>query len=482
MREIDSLIKSCTIRNETFERSMAYPGTLGEFLEEQKEKTCHNRSLKRLRDPDDYLACCRDYIAERLDEDAAAEAVETLRLGCMNTADHHGGIYSAQSLQGDMLFGRMLKLLGSRDRYVPIFSFSQVELENSTYARGFLNYGSNRRSLRFPLQPQKDLNRMVACCDGYDAEMLKRIEKTIARSADITEAQKAVMLSVAEEVYSRPEYVSLPRYADQCFYIGKALSERYFPDDAYPSHLYIEAEEAMLPLFERELKDETSLLRHMFYDEKLRKSMNRICTDEGIPLAGMLLRGADEIGRRVNVQVREDGVIEGMDRRGQLVSYPSEPEELIALLRERKLLISAYSIALMTAFERGICWYGGVFQSIYLPKWQKLTVKALRESGFGEEAELISAYECDGYISGPVFVLARTAQGGAACAGPFEFITHPQKTDAFEKWMKLSLSETHILGMFEIYFDLVPAAERGTDWYEKLCTYCAKNYSGEVMK
>ena len=482
MKEIESLIASCRERNATFERAMDFTGSLQDFLMLEKGRTLHNRSCEKLRTAEDYLDCCGDYIAKRLGDNEAAETVEVLKLGAVNTADHHGGIYSSQSLQGDMLFGRMLKLLGSRDRCVPIFSFSEVELENTTYARGLLNYGSRHRCLRFPLQPKKDMNRMMACCAGFDAEMAGRLDRFIAEAEEPDTVRKDVMRKVLKEVYRDTALYEMPRYADQCFFIARALSERYFRDGAYPPHYYIEGEEALLPLFEKELKDENSLIWHMFYDGKLRESMNRIRNEEGIPLAGLLLRGADDTGRRVNVQIREDGVIEGMDRRRQLYSYASEPDALIRQLRERKLLPGGYAIAVLTAFERGICWYGGIFQSLYLPHWQALTVEALREAGLDREAGIISAYDCGGYISGPVFALAETPEGGAACAGPFEFIEHPQKTDAFDKWMKLPVPETHIMGLFEIYNDLVPAAERQSDWYEKLCDFCAQEYPGEVMK
>ena len=93
-----------------------------------------------------FALICRDYAAKRFGADAGGQVFRSLMTGAMLTADHLGGFYSPQSLQGDFLFGRILRPLGVR--CVPVFAFGCVSVSSSTYARGMLAYVSAGGPLR----------------------------------------------------------------------------------------------------------------------------------------------------------------------------------------------------------------------------------------------------------------------------------------------------------------------------------------------
>lgn len=86
--------------------------TLAEFLDMQTEKVKANRRITPLCEPEDFIVQAESFAAERVGQELARKVSEALRLSAIGTADHHGGIYCAQTFQSDLLFGQILKKLG----------------------------------------------------------------------------------------------------------------------------------------------------------------------------------------------------------------------------------------------------------------------------------------------------------------------------------------------------------------------------------
>ena len=91
---------------------------------------------------------------------------------------------------------------------------------------------------------------------------------------------------------------------------------------------------------------------------------------------------------------------------------------------------------------------GGVFQSQYLPQWQRLTVRLLESLGLSDEADRIRPYDGSGYLCGPMFALF-AGDGFAAPAGPAEL-------------------DAHLIGLSWMLPDLTSRDERPDGWYRSV--------------
>ncbi len=475
--EFDALYADCLKRNRTIERFEGTDITIAEHLSGLADIVNANKRFAPLKDSSDVSELVKAHVSSLFGDEAANDAAEALKLNVLNTADHHGGLYSAQAFQGDLLFGELLKRMGYKGRYTPLFSLSIVELTNSTYGRGIVSYDSADKRVLLPIQLSKDLNRMVAATKGFDRELIDHAKSLLFKTKewDFTEDQVRDLKELIERFYEASDIIGRERYADQITLLGERLSREYFADDDSRRLLYIEMEEITSKLLIKELKDKESIVWHIFFDTKLRKALNEAVTEEGQSLAAILLRGVDEKGRRINIRFNEDGSITGYGNAGKTTEYPTDADSLIGLIEKRELLPVMLLDAVILFFERGITLFGGYFQSLYLNDWRDLLVKAFEASGLKKFADHISGYDGSGYISGPVYMLYPT-EGGLTPAGPMELIKRHLNGDSFEQRMNLKMRDAHRMGLFEIYLDLIPGKEKQDGWYRIISEYVKEKY------
>ena len=124
---------------------------------------------------------------------------------------------------------------------------------------------------------------------------------------------------------------------------------------------------------------------------------------------------------------------------------------------------------------------GGMFQASYLPQWQSALCAVLEESGCSEQADLIRAYDCTGYICGPMLMLYQGDQF-ATTAGPVELWRNPVSFETIRQLAKqTSLWDGHMIGLSEMYFDLTVREEREPDWYRKIAEELFRAYPENVV-
>lgn|GEM_PF-3014713 len=484
MKDMQMLLRECCDKNEIVRRFADSKVTIREHLCEVQAATEKNRKGTFLNNGEDLAKLAADYTATLLGEETGAEIFDALRFCVLHTADHHGGMYSAQTLQGDLLYGELLKQMGYGGTHTPLFSGSHVELGNSTYARGICCYGNDSDRQELPLRRKRDINRMVTVTAGYDEALLERMENRLRKDAEAGlyhPEQIGLLNDIISRIYKDPGILSMDRYADQITLIGEKLSGELFSDTDSRRLVYIEVEELVRKLMARELKDESTMLWHLFYDPGVFEKLNAERTEDGIPLSCMLLRGVDAKGRRINININETGKLEGMDHAGNHFEYPSDPAALAGLLEARSLIPYGLTTAVILCFERGYTWTGGYFQALYLPKWAKQCARIFRSAGLDEFAACCAGYDGSSYLCGPVYALNETGEGMAVCAGPLEFI-HKKPTEAqFKQWLLAPMGDAHRMGLFETYFDLVPAAERDGDWYRVAAEYCGTHYKEHFL-
>ena len=439
--------------------------TLDEFITRQAGKVLLNRCLTPLQDPGDFYSLASGFASERLGDKAGDGVLQAIKSGVISTADHHGALYCAQSFQGDLLFSLLIRKLQASGSYVPVFSGGQVELGNVTYARGFITYTSKEDKQTLPLFPVKQLNQMASKTPAFDREMLKRLRTRLPLTKTEPLAAKAVG-EILDTLYDQADILQEKRFADQTTKLGFRLSQTLFKgEEEAPLLTYLELEEITLPLLIHDLTDKNSLIYRLLNHPEVPELMMKIRTPAGTPLSGLLFATSDKRGRKVFLTLTPDGVLVGRDWHGQAVRYPADIPNLVSLLKCHQIFPCLFTISLLLAFSRGITWMGGMFQSCYLPGWQQTLVMLLDEAHFSDEARLISAYDCSGYISGPMFALY-PGEDFATPAGPIEFwIRRPEWSRLLELIRETSLWEAHRYGLAEMYPDLVSPERREDDWY-----------------
>ena len=458
------LAEKCAERNATV-RACQEMGdlTLDAFLALQADKVRHNRRIAPLRDPGDLILSASALAGRRLGQAAADGVRDALGFGVLCTADHHGGIYCPQTFQGDLLYGALLEKLGYTGRYIPVLGAAQVELSNATYARGICIAADPEEKQLLPLFRRKLRNRMTSQVPPLDPGMIAEFRHGLRTVAD--PRMRETLEDILRTVYESEAVLAAESFSAQTTVIGARLSEHLFSDENPPVFAYLEAEEVVLPLLLQELGEADSLLSRLLSREDSRRAFCALRTAEGMPLAGHLFGCADGKGRKVFLLLGEDGTLSGTTLDGEELRFPADPRALTELLESRRLFPGLYTLALLLAFERGLTWMGGMFQSLYLPEWQRLTVNLLASLGFSDEAERMRGLDGSGYLCGPMFALYR-GDGFAAPAGPAEWwMVRPALGDMRALLTRTCLWDAHLIGLSEMLPDLTSRDEREPGWY-----------------
>lgn len=464
---IDFYAKDCCRRNKTvracFENGSM---TLDEFLTVQAEKVKKNRRIPPLISPEDFYRESERFAEKKAGKRTAEYIGQAVRSGAVCTADHHGAVFCAQSFQGDMLFSGLLEKLKYFGKVVPILSNGQVELGNSAYARGIAAGTSPEKKLLLPLFAEKYALQMASHSASLNAADLTRFRRNVLNHEQ-DPVLRTALDEILREVYERDEVLECACFAEQVTVIGQRLTEALFCEEA-PVFFYLEIEGLIQNILEEELLLGESILARLLLDEGLRTKLAQVIMPDGTPMADLFFRGADEKGRKIPLTVTGDGFLTGKNRHGKEIRYPISAERLCELLESRLILPGVFSIVLLTMFERGVTWMGGIFQSVYLPQWQESLCRFLAECGLSAEAETILKYDCTTYISGPAFALYQ-GDGSALPAGPVEmWIRKPEFGHLRGLVKKTTLRDAHRIGLPEIYFDLVPWNERESGWYRAM--------------
>lgn len=462
---LDLMSLQCADNNGTVSAYMDLQGyNLADFARMQADRVISNRRIKPLRDPSDFYSLTEEYVRARAGDEAADNIAAAMKCGVIDTADHHGGLFNAQTFQGDLLFGEILKCLGYDGPYVPIHSGGQVELGNITYARGACAYTSKHHISFFPVFPYRDRHRVTSHTGPVTDELLASFIDRMQKQSENRTACDAVT-DLVRDMWSSDIIRGFDRYSDQITPAGIRMFRSIFSGNDFPAVTYIELEHIMTPLIINELKEEHSILRKLITGRAARELMQDIRTYDGIPVSGLLFRNADEYGRKKHLSLTPGGRLTAAGWNNEEIDYPADPDTIIRLMTEGRIIPGLFTMALLLAFERGITWMGGVFQSIYLPDWQKCIVKILSAAGFDSQAETFAEYDCSGYVCGPMYAMYQ-GEDFAVHAGPAEFrIFMPEWQDVRKMMLKTDIRDSHIIGIHSLYDDLIPVQDKIPEWY-----------------
>ncbi len=463
--------------------------TLAEFLDMQTEKVKANRRITPLCEPEDFIVQAESFAAERVGQELARKVSEALRLSAIGTADHHGGIYCAQTFQSDLLFGQILKKLGGGGgggtklgKVIPILSCGQVRMNSSTYQRGISIFTNRDNIHNLPIFPLTSKLQLAFSASKIDHELISRFRHHYVDLSEAGRLEKAldeILRTAYETAYAQNSV----RFEDQVTRIGTALSSGLFsPSSDAPVIIYLEIESLLTPLLLRELSSRDTLTSKLLFDERFNKYfVTEVLDDEAEPLSSVLFKMVDDKGQYFRVDLTSENTLCGKDLEGNKITIPMTPQTVIDLIEQRRLVPGLFLTTLLTVFERGMTCMNGVFASMYTPRWQKHLVHMLEAEGMKQEADVIRAYDTSGYVCGPVFAVCK-GDGYITPAGPVEFWMGKPDFSTVEKLMnETRLWDAQLMGLTIMYDDLVRYNEREDGWYRAITEGSKNSFKENVI-
>lgn len=415
--------------------------------------------------PQELTEIIKEYICVRSGKTIAEKAVLPLKSNTLMMADHYGGIYSTQSFQGDLLYIKGLKEMGLVTEVIPVLACGQVPLDNSTFPRGMIYYEGDGMPLRLPVMTTKHRASAAGAAPGFNDGDVEKFIKRIKK--DVKGKNREALVQLAEEIYKNDTVLNEKDFKSQMYYVSKDVMERCLDGETV---IYVDFEEVFGKLFLKDIERPNSLCYRILYDELFLKTLKEEMPDIS------LFVGLDKKGKKFYLSLDSDGFLRGKTRNNEEIIYKTEPEIIQNLIKEKKVYVSVYACAVMSAFQRGMMLFGGIFQSVYLEEWKKKTIKALKNAGCEKEADRINTVAGNGYMSGPIFALTNGG-GGFVNAGPLEMILHNKTFKDIEHLVnETSIYDGHMMGMYEFYNDLTTADKKCEQWYEKLNRFFKENY------
>ncbi|MCR5592046.1 MAG: hypothetical protein K6F73_11010 [Lachnospiraceae bacterium] len=473
------IIKTCRSCNTTVDRMMSSDMTLDGWLEHEIGKLKGNCRIAHVLKKDDLIDECCSYIGARLSDEAAHMVGSVMESGIFYTADHLGGLYSAQSFQGDLLYARLLKKLHGDLPCVPMVSFGLVPINSSTYARGLIAYSRTDEAEHIPLLPKMPTNAAASLSDAFTSLMARSTkDKALARVKSYLVKKK--IREVMENLYQSDGVLSQKRFADQVLFLGEGLYERLCPTICQGNFWHMEAESIFASLFMKDYSERGGFIRDFLLDPKTVRALNEIADDEGRKLSGLIFRGCSD-RRCFALNLDEDGKLRGTDVNAKSYEFSMSEDELGDAIKSRQVLPHVYLSWLLSSYLRGFTWFGGILQSVYLQDWNKRTCEMMESLGYEDIANPRRDFDDSGYLSGPIYMLFDTGDG-AVNAGPFELMAKPITPERYNALFETDMKSAHEMGCFEFYNDIAAAAEKGDNWYERIAAYAKEHYSAYTLQ
>ncbi len=453
--------------------------SIDDWIRLEGNKLKSNNLIKPLLDKKDFIDICSEYMRVHFPDVDRTQVEQSFYESALGTANHLGGLYSPQSFQGDLFFGRLLEQQNEALKFIPILSFGCVPINSSTYARGLIAYTEKDSPIKIPIFPKNPPNPVASLISPFDASMIKRATDR-AYNQISSYLVKKTMKSFISEVYLSKETLSCKSFSDQAVLISRAIYDRIPSLTNGLTYCHLHAEELFAELFIRDIKNRHSPLPDMLSNNSFIRIINELTDEENRTLSSLLFRGCDKENRFFVLNLCNDNVLRGTTIDGIEQEIPFETEIITAMLRQKKLLVDVYLSFLMTGFLRGFTWYGGIFQSLYLPCWHNLTLQALKAAGYADILDAGKDYDFSGYISGPICMLFGN-DDFAVPAGPLEIMAKTPSESDYHCYLGTDMKSAHEMDLYEFYNDLIPACQKEAGWYEKIASYERKNYEKNIL-
>ena len=169
-----------------------------------------------------------------------------------------------------------------------------------------------------------------------------------------------------------------------------------------------------------------------------------------------------------NMQGSEELV--GKNKKGELKKFIFNGESIIIHLKNKEIFPSVFTNMLVINFARNYICMGGYFQGDYLVRIKDVLLSACALEGkYSKFYNAINNIMVGYYISGPMFGLVKNSHEVAVPAGPIEIISrggYPK--NIIEIILNTTVKEAHMIGLYDMYCDVVTKEQRIEKWWYKL--------------
>ncbi len=445
------------------------------------------------------------YIRPLLGKEVATRAASDLsRTGAVMTTTHHGIDYFANSVQGNIIYGSGI-LTGRLQRStIPVFSFGNVPLNSSTFARGILIYRGKTGSpdpmpIKLPIFPDRHKRTMVSRTPAVTRQMIDRAKQRVdqlKRKDKISDATAAVLVGLLEDVYASPGVLGHAAYSAQSTAANHGIWKRLFQSRKdTPDLVSIEIEDIAAQLLKKDLMNHASTASRILFDAELRaplvKALNgcqgcwqiKALGDRQPALARgtQFFWGTTGSGRRIPLFLTGRRLC-GTDDHGNRMGIPFDRDGVIRGLEEKTLLPSLFTCFLLICFARGLTCIGGVFQGAYLTRMKTALALAFERVGDHQSARAIGRIKTDLYQDGMLALMCTGKTGTLLPAGPVEILEGGGISPADLRMIQgLTVEQAHLAGLFESVTDSGKDMSHDPQWKEKLAQSCFAQLSHSIV-
>lgn len=463
----------------------------------------------------DFVAAVYRATKNILGEESSQNIAEDLtNTPVIITTNHHGVDYFSASVQGSILFAS--GIMGKKQKTVPILACSNIPVNNATYPRGLLLYDVSddfieKIPLKLPVLPKKYNSQIVHLCPPIEQRMIKdaqeRFHKMIAGgkiSRDLLKPFNSIFTN-----YDSNSVTSLPDYSTQSVLLNAKIWRSLFEPHLNPPEIvYLNQEDIVNDLLEKDIVNSDSLLYKVLFDGDLRsavlKNLNGligcwdlnklyelknkihtpIITRERHERSGtVFFWGLTKHNRKIPLFLdASDNMLKGRDDSAEVLAIEFSPKSLFRGIQENTILPSIFTCFLTLAFSRNIICLGGYFQSDYLPRIKKGFVKALQQTAkFEHIASWILPVPVDRYLSGMTGIMFHHLKNQFIPAGILEIIRRPITREDINTMRKLTVYDAHIAGLLEIIPDIAAVKDFPLGWKEMLGKRSVAALKGKVV-
>ncbi len=403
-----------------------------------------------------FYRACRNYAAPLIGFEKTTEMLRSFDCAFINTANHMNVDTVGAYVQGNVLFGAMMKYLQPDNTVIPLLAAATVPLTTSTYPKGFVCRNQSGELIKIPFFKARYDNHFVANAPALGKENRTKAEKKIVEIGDCY--LRETVLSVLHQFYYDEALFQLDTYSQQITQLNYHISGKIMQDHSVQL-VYLPMEKIACDMIVEQIAEPDSLLYVMLFNTAARAAvLDTLATDTLLPKTDFFW-GIDEKGRKCYLQYQSGkGFFYKDIFRGTVgaLYVGEEPEAVRAALLSKRLIPTAYC-SIMVFMLSGVMRHavGGFFQMDYFYTL-KQALSAFFQATCGNVPQYIAEQE-HFYLCGPS-VAGVQIKGAIYSAGLFELLyAGPITPRQLREMLRISLKDSHLLSLQELIFDLLPA-------------------------
>lgn len=424
----------------------------------------------------ELIETVKEIIGHRLGKDTGeAVARQLYKLPLVSTADHHGPLTHPFFVNSNIISALPYADYNDPDiRFLIVFSFATVSLNNSSFPRGITFHGGMNGSgnfIRLPILPDRLKMGVVHGMRGISKDDLARTHNELNRrqkSGEIDLKRTEQVHFLLNQYFGTDDILQCSDFSSQTTKINWRLwPAMLHSSQLAPNLVYLEIETLVSELLIRfHLRNQSSLFYRLLFNSNWQSLSLELFNN--LPGAfsleekwGTYFFWARDAGYH-RVQLWPEG--NKLYSRDRQYEYDFTPDGIIKALQEKQIFPAMSLCYLLVSLYYGMKCLGGFCQVNDLTVTKEAWMKLLERVGERDEALSVAPVQTK-ELGGDGLVLAylRTPKGNVVPATGVDMIMEANNT-AHDRYVELSkqitLAETMCPLLPEIYIVLYAIHER----------------------